>query len=122
MLEANKVLKSQVQSLSLEIANATFNWTTIRSRFLDVLNVILASDATIAAHCCLVLAAAISFSLRFKQLRQRNPNDSTSIQLVVANLFTIGCSGAGDSGDILHSICNAGIPPPPIFLKLLSNP
>jgi hypothetical protein len=105
-LEANKVLKSQIKSFLLEISNATFNWTTIRSRLLDVLNVVLASDATVAAHCCLVLAATISFSLRLKQLRQQNPNNSSGVQLLVANLFTIGCSGVGDSDDILHSICN----------------
>jgi len=120
-LEANKVLKSQVNSFSLEISNATFNWTTIRSRLLDVLNVILASDATVAAHCCLVLAATISFSLRMKQLRQQNSNNSSGVQLLVANLFTVGCSGVGDSGDILHSICNTSKRIPLPFLSLITH-
>ena len=120
-LEANKVLKSQVNSFSLEISNATFNWTTIRSRLLDVLNVILASNATVAAHCCLVLAATISFSLRLKQLRQQNPNNSSGVQLLVANLFTVGCSGVGDSGDILHSICNTSERMPLPFLSSITH-
>jgi hypothetical protein len=108
MLEANKLLKSQIKSLSLELSNATYNWSTISSCLLNVLKTILASGASIAAHCCLALSASISFSLKFKQLIRQNSSDISSLKLLVANLFTIGCSGNGDTDDILHSICNAG--------------
>ncbi len=115
MLEANKTVKSQVKSLSLELVKSTFDWIAIRSSILDTLNAIVSSNANVAAHCCLALAATVSFSLRLKQLLQQNSKDSTSVQLLVANLFTIGCSGIGDSGDILHSICNAGSHFPSLF-------
>ena len=108
MIQANKTLKSQVKLLSVEFSNAAFNLAAIRSRIVDVLDAILSSDATVASHCCLAIVAVISFSLRMKQLRRQNPKDTSSVQLLVANLFTVGCSGVGDSGDILHSICNAG--------------
>jgi hypothetical protein len=108
MFEANNTLKSCIKLLSLELTKSTFDWIVIRSIILDVLNAIVSSDANVAAHCCLALAAAVSFSLRLKQLRQKNSKDSASVQLLVANLFTIGCSGGGDSGDVLHSICYAG--------------
>jgi hypothetical protein len=93
----------------MEFANSTFNLAAVQSRLMDVVNAILATDASTAAHCCLALVAIVSFSLRMKQLRRQNPKDSGSIQLLVANLFTVGCSGVGDSGDILHSVCNASI-------------
>jgi hypothetical protein len=108
MLEANKTVKSHIKLLSLELTKSTFNWIAIRLIVMDVLNTIASSNANVAAHCCLALAAAVSFSLRLKQLRQKNSKDSSSVQLLVANLFTIGCSGVGDSGDVLHSICYAG--------------
>jgi hypothetical protein len=108
VIEANKAVATKVKSLSLELAKSTFNWTGIRSCLLDILNSIVAADATVAAHCCLALAASVSFSLNLKQLLRQNSKDVSSMQLLVANLFTIGCSGAGDSGDILHSICSAG--------------
>jgi hypothetical protein len=108
MLEASKLLKSKVKSLSLELVKSPFNWNAIRTTLLDVLNTILSADATAAAHCVLALAATVSFSLRLKQQLRESVNDSASVQFLVANLFTIGCAGDGDAADILHSICNAG--------------
>lgn len=108
MLEANKVLKSQMKSISLELSNATYNWSAISSCLMNVLNTILAAGPSIAAHCCLALSASISFALKFKQLIRQNSSDISSLKLLVANLFTIGCSGNGDTDDILHSVCNAG--------------
>jgi hypothetical protein len=108
-------VKSQVKSLSLELVKSTFDWIAIRSSILDILNAIVSSNANVAAHCCLALAATVSFSLRLKQLLRQNSKDSASVQLLVANLFTIGCSGVGDSDDIFHSICNAGSHFPSLF-------
>ncbi len=119
MLQANKLLKTQVKALSVEFANKTFNVATIQTRLMDVLNVILAAEATAATHCCLALVAIVSFSLRMKQIRRQNPKDNTSIQLLVANLFTVGCSGVGESDDILHSVCKAGIPIKPSVFALI---
>jgi hypothetical protein len=110
MLEANKILKSKVKSLSLELVKSPFNWNAIRTTLLDLLSTILSADATVAAHCVLALAATVSFALRLKQQLRESVNDSASVQFLVANLFTIGCAGDGDAGDILHSIVNAGSP------------
>jgi hypothetical protein len=108
MLEANKLLNSKVKSLSLELIRTPFNWNAVRTTLLDLLNTMLGADATVAAHCVLALAAIVSFSLRLKQQLRESVRDSTSVQFLVANLFTIGCAGNGDSDDILHSIGNAG--------------
>ena len=108
MFEANKLLKSKVKSLSLELVKSPFNWIVIRTTLMDLLDTILSADATVAAHCVLALCASLSFSLRFKQLLRESVNDCTSVQLLVANLFTIGCEGDGDSDDVLHSVCCAG--------------
>jgi hypothetical protein len=108
MFEANKLLKSKVKSLSLELVKSTFNWIVIRTSLMDLLDTILSADATVAAHCVLALGASLSFILRLKQLLRESVNDSTSVQLLVANLFTIGCEGDGDAVDVLHSVCSAG--------------
>jgi hypothetical protein len=109
MFEANKLLKTKVKSLSLELVKSLFNWNAIRTTLLDLLQTILSSDATVAAHCILALAAIVSFSLRLKQQLRESVNDSASVQFLVANLFTIGCAGDDDPGDILHSIGSAGL-------------
>jgi hypothetical protein len=117
MLEANKLLKSQIKSISIELSNATYNWSSIATCLLNVLKTILAASPSIAAHCCLALSASISFSLKLKQLLRQNSSDISSLKLLVANLFTIGCSGDGDTDDILHSVCNAGAIHPAPHLK-----
>ena len=109
MVEANKVLKTKVKSLSIELVKSLFDWNAIRTTLLDLLKTILSSDATVAAHCILALAATVSFLLRLKQQLRESVNDSASVQFLVANLFTIGCAGDGDPGDILHSIGSAGL-------------
>lgn len=110
MLEANKHLKSKIKSLSLELIESPFNWIAIRTSLTDLLDTVLSADATVAAHCVLAVAATVSFSLRLKQLLRASVYDIASVHLLVANLFTVGCAGDGDSGDILHSICSAGLP------------
>ncbi len=108
MFEANKLLKSKVKSLSLELVKSPFNWVDIRTTLMDLLDTILSANATVAAHCVLALGASLSFSLRLKQLLRESVNDCNSVQLLVANLFTIGCEGDGDSADVVHSVCSAG--------------
>ncbi len=108
MIKANKLLKSKVNSLSLELVKSPFNWIVIRTTLTDLCDTILSSDATDAAHCVLALGASLSFSLRFKQLLRESAGDSSSVQLLVANLFTVGCEGDGDPGDVLHSVCSVG--------------
>ena len=116
MLEANKVLKAKAKSLSLELVKSPFKWNAIRTSLLDLLDTILSAGAIVAAHCVLALAAAVSFSLRFKQLLRESVNDSSSVQLLVANLFTVGCAGDGDAGDILHSVGSAGLSHEKLFV------
>ena len=108
MLEANKLLKSKVNSLSLELVKSAFNWNVIRTTLMDLVDTILSADATVAAHCVLALGVSLSFSLRFKQKLRESVGDGTSVQLLVANLFTVGCEGDGDAADVLHSVCSAG--------------
>ena len=56
MVEANKLLKSKVKSLSLELVKSAFNWIVIRTTLMDLLDTILSADATDAAQCVLALA------------------------------------------------------------------